>query len=142
MTGSRAGFTLIELMIVVAIIGILAAIAMPMYQSYTIRAQVSEGITLSTGAKTAITQYYVERGAWPADNTIAGIADKVQIVGKYTEHIAVQNNVIEVKFGNNAHAAIGGKTIKLTASDNSGSIGWICAGDGTIKTGYLPKACR
>jgi type IV pilus assembly protein PilA len=142
MKGSRAGFTLIELMIVVSIIGILAAIALPMYQSYTIRAQVTEGITLSTGAKSAITQYYAERGAWPADNTIAGIADKIQIVGKYTEHVAVQDNVIEVKFGNDAHAAIGGKTIKLTASDNSGSIGWVCAGDGAIKDGHLPKSCR
>ena len=142
MTRSRAGFTLIELMIVVAIIGILAAIAIPAYQTYSIRAQVSEGITLSAGAKTAMTQYYVERGTWPADNTIAGIADKVQIVGKYTEHVSVQNNVIEVKYGNDAHSDIVGQTIRLTATDNDGSIGWACASSGVIKPGHLPKACR
>jgi len=141
MTKNGAGFTLIELMIVVAIIGILAAIALPMYQSYSIRAQVSEGIVLSTGAKTAISQYYSEYGTWPADNTVAGIAEKVQIVGKYTEHVSVQNNVIEVKYGKDAHKAIVGQTIRLTATDSNGSIGWACGSGGAIKPGFLPKAC-
>ena len=129
-------------MIVVAIIGILAAIAIPAYQAYSIRAQISEGITLSSAAKSAVTEYYVDHGAWPADNTIAGIADKVQIVGKYTEHVAVQNNVIEVKYGNDAHTDIVGKTIRLTATDNNGSIAWACAGGGVIRPAHLPKVCR
>ncbi len=69
------GFTLIELMIVVAIIGILAAVAIPAYQDYTIRAQISEGLTLSAGAKAAVSEYFMDRGAWPADNTTASLAD-------------------------------------------------------------------
>lgn len=142
MKTDEQGFTLIELMIVVAIIGILAAIAIPAYQNYTIRAQISEGIRLSAGAKTAITQYYVDRGDWPANNVEAGLADEAQIVGKYTEHVAVQNNVIEIKFGNDAHKNILGQSITITAFDNSGSIGWTCASAGAIKPSYLPKACR
>ncbi len=80
MNDEQHGFTLIELMIVVAIIGILAAIAIPAYQDYTIRAQVSEGLTLAAGAKTAVSEYFLERGAWPTDNATAGLADKHDII--------------------------------------------------------------
>ena len=71
------GFTLIELMIVVAIIAILAAIAIPAYQDYTIRAQVSEGLTLSTGAKTAVWDFVADKGRMPPSNTSAGLAPGV-----------------------------------------------------------------
>lgn len=135
-------FTLIELMIVVAIIGILAAIAIPAYQDYTIRAQISEGLTLSAGAKAAVGEFYMYRGDWPADNEAAGLADKEDIVGKYTKEVEVEDNVIEIKFGNDAHSAIFDETIKLTAVNNSGSIGWICASDGNIQAKHLPSACR
>ncbi|MCH6548628.1 MAG: pilin, partial [Proteobacteria bacterium] len=79
----QQGFTLIELMIVVAIIGILAAIAIPAYQDYTVRAQVSEGLNLGGGAKTAVTEYFQDRGAWPVNNTEAGLdATPTNIKGK------------------------------------------------------------
>ncbi len=75
MQKKQQGFTLIELMIVVTIIGTLAALAIPAYQDYTIRAQVGEGLTLSAGAKTAVSEYYMDRGAWPTKNKDAGLAD-------------------------------------------------------------------
>lgn len=138
----QQGFTLIELMIVVAIIGILAAIAIPAYQDYTIRAQVSEGLTLVAGAKTAVSEYYLERGSWPADNIVAGLADKHDIIGKYTEHISVENNVIEINFGFAAHTTIFDEKIELTAVPNGGSITWTCASQGVIQPKHLPAACR
>ena len=73
----QKGFTLIELMIVVAIIGILAAIAMPAYQDYTIRAQVSEGLTLAAAAKAAVAEFYANKGKWPSDNSAAGMGRSV-----------------------------------------------------------------
>ena len=142
MRNRQLGFTLIELMIVVAIIGILAAIAIPAYQDYTIRAQVSEGLRLSAGAKSAIDTYYVDRGAWPADNDQAGIAAPPQIVGKYTAQVSVQNNVITMQYGNDAHAAIDGQSITLTVVDNAGSLIWTCASAGAIQPNHLPRACR
>lgn len=138
----QQGFTLIELMIVVAIIGILAAIAIPAYQDYAIRAQVSEGINLSNGAKTALSQYYADRGSWPADNAAAGLADKAQIVGEFTEHVSITNNVIEIKYGIDANFNIKGETITITATDNEGSLSWVCATGGVIKPNHLPVSCR
>jgi len=138
----QRGFTLIELMIVVAIIGVLAAIAIPAYQDYTIRAQVSEGLTLSAGAKAAVSEYFMDRGGWPTDNTEAGLSDKHDIIGRYTEHVSVEDNVIEIKFGYDAHTAIFDEKIILTAVNNAGSINWICASAGFIQPKHLPAACR
>ena len=93
----QQGFTLIELMIVVAIIGILAAIAIPAYQDYTIRAQVSEGLNLAAGAKAAVTEYYQDQGVFPGDNVTAGIEDAANIEGKYVSQVEVgANGVITV----------------------------------------------
>jgi type IV pilus assembly protein PilA len=138
---SESGFTLIELMIVVAIIGTLAALAIPAYQDYTIRAQVAEGLNLASGAKTAIEEYYSEHGNWPANNAAAGVEDQHDIIGKYTEHVSVRDNVVEVKYEFDAHQAIHGKKIDLTATDNDGSISWTCSGNG-IPNNRLPAACR
>ncbi len=142
MKKEQQGFTLIELMIVVAIIGILAAIAIPAYQNYIIRAQISEGLTLSAGAKTAVSEYFMDRGDWPADNDEAGLADKHDIIGNYTEHIEVEDNVIEIKFGYDAHPNIMDEKIELIAVNNAGSISWTCASVGTIQAKHLPAACR
>ncbi len=142
MKKGQQGFTLIELMIVLAIIGILTAMAMPTYQNFLIRAQISEGLTLSAGAKSAVSEYYMDRGAWPADNDEAGLADKHDIIGKYTEHMSINDNVIETKFGYDAHTEIFNQKIELTGVDNAGSISWACASAGVIAPKHLPDACR
>src|SRR5210317_1747821 len=92
----QQGFTLIELMIVVAIIGILAAIAIPAYQDYTIRAQVSEGLNLSSGAKAAVTEYYMDRGSYPTDNVLAGLSTAASIDGKYVVSVTNALGLITV----------------------------------------------
>ncbi|HEZ5188804.1 TPA: pilin, partial [Neisseria meningitidis] len=90
----QKGFTLIELMIVIAIVGILAAVALPAYQDYTARAQVSEAILLAEGQKSAVTEYYLNHGIWPGDNTSAGVATSSKIKGKYVEKVEVAKGVI------------------------------------------------
>ncbi|EMR8270556.1 pilin, partial [Neisseria gonorrhoeae] len=90
----QKGFTLIELMIVIAIVGILAAVALPAYQDYTARAQVSEAILLAEGQKSAVTEYYLNNGEWPENNTSAGVASASDIKGKYVESVTVANGVV------------------------------------------------
>ncbi|EMT8360798.1 pilin, partial [Neisseria gonorrhoeae] len=91
----QKGFTLIELMIVIAIVGILAAVALPAYQDYTARAQVSEAILLAEGQKSAVTEYYLNHGIWPKDNTSAGVANPASnIKGKYVQKVEVNNGVV------------------------------------------------
>ena len=141
----QQGFTLIELMIVVAIIGILAAIAIPAYQDYTIRAQVSEGLNLSGGAKAAVTEYYQDRGSMPTSNTQAGLAGATEIQGKYVDQVEVgTSGVIEVQYGNDAHQVIDGAHLELTPdTTNAGSVAWICdTGSPAIDNKHLPAACR
>ncbi|MBG8630385.1 pilin, partial [Neisseria meningitidis] len=90
----QKGFTLIELMIVIAIVGILAAVALPAYQDYTARAQVSEAILLAEGQKSAVTEYYLNHGIWPANNSDAGVASSTDIKGKYVQSVEVKNGVV------------------------------------------------
>ncbi|MGQ4660185.1 pilin [Lysobacter sp. F6437] len=134
------GFTLIELIIVVAIIAILAAIASIAYGDYVARAQVAEGVSLATGAKTAIALYYADTGGFPNDNQQAGMAEPGSIIGKYVESVTVNNTgTIEVLFGHDANYNISGQSMTMIANDNDGSLSWHCGG---VKDKYLPSACR
>jgi len=139
----QQGFTLIELMIVVAIIGILAAIAIPAYQDYTIRAQVSEGLNLAGGAKAAVAEFTMDRGTFPLDNTVAGVAPPAAIDGNYVTSVTVAGGAINVLYGGSApaHALLGGSTLTLTPATSAGSIEWTCT-SGDIADRHLPAACR
>jgi type IV pilus assembly protein PilA len=137
----QQGFTLIELMIVVAIIGILAAIALPAYQDYTIRAQMSEALNLASGGKNTVAETYSNTGAFPTSNPAAGLSDKATIKGKYVTQVEVVGaGTIVATMGGDAHANVTGKTLTLTPTDNGGSVSWACTSTAVDK--YLPKACR
>ena len=138
----QQGFTLIELMIVMAIVGILAVVALPAYQDYIIRAQVAEGLAFSSPAKLAVTEYWLLNGTWPNDNNKAGLKDKHDFVGKYTEHIGINNNVIEIKYGFAANAAIFNEKIEFTGVVYNGIVSWTCAGMGAFPSKNLPAICQ
>ena len=138
----QQGFTLIELMIVVAIIGILASLAIPAYQSYTIRAQISEGLNLAGPLRNATATFYNENGTFPADNAEAALETPGSYAGNYVESLSINDGVIEILYGNEANAQINGQTVTLTAIPNDGSVGWDCASGGFILDEYLPTACK
>ncbi|HGO8256488.1 TPA: pilin [Neisseria meningitidis] len=156
----QKGFTLIELMIVIAIVGILAAVALPAYQDYTARAQVSEAILLAEGQKSAVTEYYLNHGEWPANNSSAGVATSASdIKGKYVQSVEVKNGVITAQMASSGvNNEIKDKKLSLWAKRQDGSVKWFCglpvtrnaAKDDTvaadtdkkIDTKHLPSTCR
>ena len=136
------GFTLIELMIVVAIIGILVSVAFPTFQSYSIRAQISEGLNLSGPLTNAVAAFHHNSGAFPIDNADAALQAAGGYSGNYVDSISVNGAIISILYGNKANAQISGQTVTLTAMPNLGSVSWICASGGVISASYLPSSCR
>jgi type IV pilus assembly protein PilA len=135
---NQKGFTLIELMIVVAIIGILAAIAIPAYQNYTKRSHVTEGLNLAGGAKAAVSEYFSSNGDWPKSNASAGLAEDVSITGNAVRSVKVDGSSITITYNSKVE---NGKTIRMSAEQTSGSITWKCSA-GTLKAELRPANCR
>ena len=140
----QKGFTLIELMIVVAIIAILAAIAISQYQDYVIRSQVSEGSALADGVKTAMAEFQQNKGHFPANNTSAGLALSTSILGSYVSDVNVGTTVgrVVVTYGRKANAKIAGQTLVFSAVTHAGSIEWNCENNNTVDAKYRPSSCR
>ncbi|HFC2663268.1 TPA: pilin [Neisseria gonorrhoeae] len=137
----QKGFTLIELMIVIAIVGILAAVALPAYQDYTARAQVSEAILLAEGQKSAVTEYYLNHGEWPENNTSAGVANPTEIKGKYVQSVTVTNGVVTAQMKpSGVNNEIKDKKLSLWAKRQDGSVKWFCGQPVTRGAGNAGKA--
>ncbi|MGQ0383818.1 MAG: pilin [Gammaproteobacteria bacterium] len=165
----QKGFTLIELMIVVAIIGILAAIAIPAYQDYTIRSQVSEGLTLASDIKAGIAEYLAQTGSWPTNLIDVGLGSAITAKeSRYVESINVTTGTIQILYGRDANSKINNLTSTTSGLDlqpfvnANGDVIWLCGnanppqngladpGDGTPSTAvatslldkYMPASCR
>lgn len=156
---SGSGFTLIELMIVVAIIGILSTMAVPTFQDRVIRAQVTEGIQLAEFVRQSIQQYYAKNRRMPANNAQAGVPESAKIVGNYVTDVVVADGAIHITFGSRSNRNITGKKLTLRPAVVDGTpvvpIAWVCGTAGvpdkmaalgknetTLPGPHLPVDCR
>lgn len=139
---THAGFTLIELMIVVAIIAILASLAIPAYRDYVVRTQASEGLVLASGAKIAVWEYITDKGTFPGTNASAGLPLATSIAGKYVSSVAVSSGgSITVAYqSDQTNDALRTSNLLLSPVNQGGSISWSCKG--TINQRFLPSSCR
>jgi len=136
MQRKQQGFTLIELMIVIAIIAILMSFAIPAYRDYTVRSKVGEGIQLASAAKQAVTETYMSSNTWPTNNATAGLNSVIS--GEYTSSVTVGTDG-EITIEYKTAVGVGGN-ITLTPTDSTGSVEWNCAS--TIADKYVPSECR
>jgi type IV pilus assembly protein PilA len=140
---NQKGFTLIELMIVIAIVGILAAVALPAYQDYTVRAKMSEPMALLAEAKTSIAEYYISNGAMPADEAAAGVRTNID-----TDIVASLNfdgDQITVTVKDIGGDTATNNTVQFSLKDtSSGTPEWSCKPGATngMQSKYLPANCR
>jgi type IV pilus assembly protein PilA len=137
---NQKGFTLIELMIVIAIIGILMAYAIPAYRDYTVRAKAGEGIAMAAAAKQSISEYYLDTGEMPSSNSSAGIRTAADINGANVESVTVGTaGQVTINF-NGADTTLGDNNIFITPSTVGGAIKWRCSSD--LADQYMPSTCR
>lgn len=144
MKTNQQGFTLIELMIVVAIIGILAAVAIPAYQDYTVRAKVTEVISMAAGAKTSISEYYLSEGAMPADAGVAGVStdDTVSDYVSDISYSSASSTVGTVEYTlTDLHADADSTSIIFEGTGADSGVQWSC-NTGTVPDRFLPANCR
>jgi type IV pilus assembly protein PilA len=163
--GAQRGFTLIEIMIVIAIIGILSGLAIPAYQEYTIRAQVTEGLSLASDLQASVAEYYAQNGVWPADVTVLGLPDSTRN-SNYVQTISVTDGLITITYGGRANSVIADQTLALQPGLNDNEdVLWACGLKGaayftaftqppngnaagasetatTLSSRYLPQNCQ
>ena len=142
MENRQQGFTITELVAAAAVVGVLAAIAIPAYSKYSIRSQVAEGFNLSAGARSAATAHYQGRGAFATNNTLAGLAAPDGFSGTFVTRVEiVASGAIEVTYGNFVHAEIADGVLTMTPADIDGNVIWNCTGDAKVRDIYLPRTC-
>jgi len=138
---TQRGFTLLELMIVVSIIGILSAIAIPAYRDYILRARILEGIHLASAAKTAVVDHFHTHGVMPINNVEAQVASPTSIVGNNVSRVTVDHGAVVISY--TGQPEIAGKTLVFSPTTIVGSVQWSCAGvASTIANKYKPSSCR